>query len=142
LVGPHDDRYTPRLQKLAAELGVGPRCDWLAWVSDQQRLELLNRCRALLMVSLWEGFGLPALEAMACETPVIAARAGALPEVVGEAALLVNPRSPADIAAAMAQLERDGGLAESLARAGVARASRFRWDQTATEVLAVLQEVA
>ncbi len=142
VVGPHDDRYTPRLQKLAAELGIGPRCDWLAWVSDQQRLELLNRCRALLMVSLWEGFGLPALEAMACGAPVIAARAGALPEVVGEAALLVNPRSPADIAAAMAQLEREGGLAEALARAGAARASRFRWDHTATEVLAVLQKVA
>jgi glycosyltransferase involved in cell wall biosynthesis len=89
LVGPHDERYTPRLQNLAQDLGIGPRCDWLAWVSDAERLALLNRCRALVMVSFWEGFGLPALEAMACETPVIAARAGALPEVVGDAADMV-----------------------------------------------------
>lgn len=142
LVGPHDDRYTPRLQRLAEDLGIAPRCDWLAWVSDQERLELLNRCRALVMVSFWEGFGLPALEAMACETPVIAARAGALPEVVGDAALLVDPRSPAAIAAAMAELEREGGLARALAQAGSERASRFRWDHAAAQVLAVLREVA
>ncbi|MFN6337485.1 MAG: glycosyltransferase family 4 protein [Cyanobacteriota bacterium] len=142
LVGPHDRRYTPRLQRLAEELGIGPRCDWLPWVSDQERLELLNRCRALVLVSFWEGFGLPALEAMACGAPVIAARAGALPEVVGQAALLVDPRDPAEIAAAMVQVEREGGLAETLARAGAERATRFRWDQTAAEVLAVLKEVA
>ena len=141
LVGPHDGRFTPRLQRLADELGIGQRCDWLAWVSDQERLELLNRCRALLMVSFWEGFGLPALEAMACETPVIAAQAGALPEVVGEAALLVNPHDPLEIAEAMAELGRNGSLAQALAEAGVRRASRFRWDHTAAEVLKVLEEV-
>jgi glycosyltransferase involved in cell wall biosynthesis len=141
LVGPHDGRFTPRLQRLAEELGIGQRCDWLPWVSDQERLELLNRCRALLMVSFWEGFGLPALEAMACETPVIAARAGALPEVVGEAALLVDPHNPMEIAEAMAEVGRDGGLARALAEAGARRASRFRWDDTAAEVLKVLEEV-
>jgi glycosyltransferase involved in cell wall biosynthesis len=142
LVGPHDGRYTPRLQRLAQELGIGTRCDWLPWVSDGERLTLLNRCRALVMGSFWEGFGLPALEAMACETPVIAARAGALPEVVGDTALLVNPSSPPEIAAAMDQLARDTGLARALGTAGAERASRFRWDQTAADVLSVLREVA
>ncbi|MFY7695447.1 MAG: glycosyltransferase, partial [Cyanobium sp.] len=142
LVGPHDGRYTPRLQSLAQELGIGHRCDWLPWVSDGERLTLLNRCRALVMGSFWEGFGLPALEAMACETPVIAARAGALPEVVGDAALLVNPSSPPEIAAAMDLLERDTGLARTLGTAGAERASRFRWDQTAADVLTVLRELA
>jgi glycosyltransferase involved in cell wall biosynthesis len=141
LVGPPDARTTPRLQALAAELGIASRCDWIPWVSDAERLELLNRCRALLMVSLWEGFGLPALEAMACGTPVIAARAGALPEVVGEAALLVDPRDPAAIAAAMARLEREPGLARGLGQAGERRASTFRWDHTANDVLAVLREL-
>jgi glycosyltransferase involved in cell wall biosynthesis len=93
------------------------------------------------MVSLWEGFGLPALEAMACGAPVIAARAGALPEVVGDAALLVDPRNPAAIAAAMAQLEREPGLAEALGQAGERRASTFRWDQAAADVLTVLREL-
>ncbi|MFM7171248.1 MAG: glycosyltransferase family 4 protein [Cyanobium sp.] len=142
VVGPHDGRYTPRLQRLALELGIGSRCDWLPWVSDQERLELLNRCQALLMVSLWEGFGLPALEAMACETPVIAAKAGALPEVVGDAALLVDPRNPAEIASAMGQVEREGDLARCLAEAGAERARHFRWEQTAQEVMGVLREVA
>jgi glycosyltransferase involved in cell wall biosynthesis len=142
LVGPHDERYTPRLQNLAQDLGIGPRCDWLAWVSDAERLALLNRCRALVMVSFWEGFGLPALEAMACETPVIAARAGALPEVVGDAALLVDPHRPTEIAAAMHQLNLEGDLARRLGQAGADRAGHFRWDRTGAEVLSVLKDVA
>ena len=142
LVGPHDGRYTPKLQALAGDLGIGPRCDWLPWVSDQQRLELLNRCQALVVASLWEGFGLPALEGMACATPVIAARAGALPEVVGEAALLVNPRQVGDIAGAMGQIWGDPSLQRALAAAGPARASQFRWEETAREVTAILRQCA
>ncbi|MBM5817657.1 MAG: glycosyltransferase family 4 protein [Cyanobacteria bacterium K_Offshore_surface_m2_239] len=141
LVGPPDDRATPRLQTLARELGIAVRCDWIPWVSDDERLELLNCCRALVMVSLWEGFGLPALEAMACATPVIAARAGALPEVVGDAALLVDPRDPTAIAAAMARLEREPGLAAALGQAGLERSQAFRWERTADEVTAVLREL-
>ncbi|MFN9660308.1 MAG: glycosyltransferase family 4 protein [Cyanobacteriota bacterium] len=141
LVGPHDARTTPHLQALAAELGIASRCAWLPWVSDAERLELLNRCQALVLVSLWEGFGLPALEAMACGTPVIAARAGALPEVVGDAALLVDPRNPEAIAAAMARLGREAGLARALGEAGQRRASEFRWERTAAEVQAVLREL-
>jgi glycosyltransferase involved in cell wall biosynthesis len=140
LVGPQDPRYTPQLQALAAELGIAHRCDWIAWVSDQERLELLNRCRALVLVSLWEGFGLPALEGLACGTPVIAARAGALPEVVGDAGLLVDPQAPGEIAAAMTALERDAGLAEQLAAAGPSRASQFRWSDTAARVRELLLE--
>jgi glycosyltransferase involved in cell wall biosynthesis len=142
LVGPHDARTTPRLQALATQLGIARRCSWIPWVSDTERLELLNRCRALVMVSLWEGFGLPALEAMACGAPVIAARAGALPEVVGDAALLVDPRDCAAMARAMERLEGEAGLAEALGAAGQERAGGFRWDQAAADVMAVLEELA
>lgn len=142
LVGPQDPRYTPRLQGLAAELGIAGRCDWIPWVSDQERLELLNRCRALVLVSLWEGFGLPALEGLACGAPVIAARAGALPEVVGDAGLLVDPRDPEDIRSALQALERDGGLARRLAEGGPQRAAQFRWQRTAEAVRALLLECA
>ncbi|MFM7549969.1 MAG: glycosyltransferase family 4 protein, partial [Cyanobacteriota bacterium] len=134
LVGPHDCRTTPALQRLASELGIAARCDWIPWVSDAERLELLNRCRGLLMVSLWEGFGLPALEGLACGAPVIAARAGALPEVVGDAGLLVDPRSPAAIADAMARLGREPALARELAALGPQRAAGFRWSDTAERV--------
>ena len=142
LVGPQDPRYTPKLQALAAELGIAHRIDWIAWVSDPERLEMLNRCRALVLVSLWEGFGLPALEGLACGAPVIAARAGALPEVVGDAGLLVDPRNPGEIAAALQAVERDAGLAERLAEAGPARAAQFRWSDTAAQVRELLLECA
>jgi glycosyltransferase involved in cell wall biosynthesis len=141
-VGPHDRRYTPRLQSLARELGVADRCDWIAWVSDGERLELLNRASALVIASLWEGFGLPALEAMACGTPVLASTAGALPEVVGEAALPLDPRNPDQMAAAMDQLLRDSPLAASLAAAGPPRAALFNWPETARQLEQRLQLLA
>jgi glycosyltransferase involved in cell wall biosynthesis len=111
-------------------------------VSNDERLDLLNRCQALVVASLWEGFGLPALEGMACGTPVIAARAGALPEVVGEAALLVNPRQVKEIADAMEWIWRDPSLARTLSTAGPARASLFRWEETATQVMEILRQCA
>jgi glycosyltransferase involved in cell wall biosynthesis len=141
LVGPHDRRYTPKLQVLAAELGIAERCRWIPWVGDAERLQLLNRCRALIIASLWEGFGLPALEAMACGTAVIAARAGALPEVVGPVGQLVDPLRPEAIAAAMAAVLADNGLLDRARREGPARASGFDWRRTAAEVTRLLEEL-
>ena len=141
LVGPPDRRYTPKLQVLAAELGIAARCRWIPWVSDAERLELLNRCRALVIASLWEGFGLPALEAMACGTAVIAARAGGLPEVVDTVGQLVDPLRPEAIAAAMAAVLADNGLLERARREGPARASGFDWRRTAAEVTRLLEDL-
>lgn len=141
LVGPHDRRYTPKLQALAEELGIAERCRWRAWVSDGERLQLLNRCRALVIASLWEGFGLPALEAMACGAPVIAARAGALPEVVGSAGILVDPRQPAEISAAMAACLRESAPLREAAVAGPRRAASFRWPETAAQVTRLLESL-
>lgn len=142
LVGPHDHRYTPKLQRLAAELGISARCHWQSWVTDVERLELLNRCQALVIASLWEGFGLPALEAMACGTPVIASQAGALPEVVGEAGLLVNPRNVGEISSAMTAVVREAALAAAAREAGPVRAASFSWQTTARQVESVLTELA
>ena len=142
VLGRHDDRYTPELRKLAEALGIGPRCDWVAWVSDQERLDLLNRCQALVVASLWEGFGLPALEGMACGAPVIAARAGALPEVVGEAALLVDPLREGEITAAMRRIQGEASLRRQLSRAGPVRARLFLWDETAHQVMTILRDCA
>jgi glycosyltransferase involved in cell wall biosynthesis len=141
LVGPHDRRYTPQLQALATELGIAHRCQWTPWASDAERLQLLNRCRALVIASLWEGFGLPALEAMACGAPVIAARTGALPEVVGDGGQLVDPSRPEAIAAAMAACLQDNQVLAQAAREGPLRAAGFNWQHTAAEITTLLKEI-
>ena len=141
LVGPHDRRYTPQLQALASELGIAHRCQWTPWASDAERLQLLNRCRALVIASLWEGFGLPALEAMACGAPVIAAQTGALPEVVGDAGQLVDPTRPEAIAAAMATCLQDNQVLAHAAREGPRRAAGFNWQHTAADITTLLKEL-
>lgn len=141
LVGPHDRRYTPQLQALASELGIAHRCQWTPWASDAERLQLLNRCRALVIASLWEGFGLPALEAMACGAPVIAAQTGALPEVVGDAGQLVDPTRPEAIAAAMATCLQDNQVLAEAAREGPQRAAGFNWQHTAADITTLLKEL-
>jgi glycosyltransferase involved in cell wall biosynthesis len=95
----------------------------------------------LLMPSLHEGFGLPALEAMACGTPVIASNQGSLPEVVGEAGLLVEPTEVEQIAAAAERLLTDAELRADLRKKGLERARTFTWERPARETLAVYQRV-
>ena len=131
LVGPPDRRYTPPLKRLTRELDIAHRCHWHDWVDQQTRLNLLNRCQALVIASLWEGFGLPALEAMACGTPVIASQAGALPEVVGDVALMVNPYDTAEISAAMQRSGNDLDWMRNASRLGMTRSSLFCWSDTA-----------
>ena len=99
----------------------------LGYVPDDELPSLYARARLLLMPSLYEGFGLPVLEAMASGTPVVAANRGALPETCGDAALVVEPHEFAD--AALQALEDS----DRLTRAGLERAARFTWERTARE---------
>jgi len=95
---------------------------------------------AFVFPSLYEGFGLPPLEAMASGTPVIASRSGALPEVVGGAAMLVNPENVFDIARGILEVLLNGELRQELILKGRRQAARFSWSRTAREVLAVYDE--
>ncbi len=97
-------------------------------VSDEELSVLYRHARTFVFPSLYEGFGLPPLEAMASGTPVVAARAGSLPEVLGDAALYTDPHSPRDIAAALLLLESDPQLRQQLRIRGFTRAKRFSWD--------------
>ena len=106
----------------------------LGRVSDAELRALYENAAALLFPSRYEGFGLPPIEAMACGCPVIAGRAGAVPETVGDAALLFDPASPASLAESLARVLDDPGLAADLRARGRARAGRYTW-RTAAEAL-------
>jgi glycosyltransferase involved in cell wall biosynthesis len=112
------------------------------FVPEEDKVALLSGALALAYPSRYEGFGLPVLEAMACGAPVLTSNVSALPEVVGDAALLVDPDEPASIAEGLDRLARDADLRGRLRAAGLARASSWSWDVTARRTLEVLREVA
>ena len=107
----------------------------LGHVPDAHLPGLYAGARAFVLPSLYEGFGLTCLEAMACGTPVVAARAGALPETCGDAALYADPRDPGELADAITRALGD----ERLRAAGPRRAAAFSWERTARELDALLR---
>jgi glycosyltransferase involved in cell wall biosynthesis len=137
--GAGDRRFTPALQTQVQELGLESRVRFLGYVPEGDVPRLLNQAIALVFPSLWEGFGLPVLEAMACGTPVITSNLAALPEVAGEAALLIDPYQVGELAAAMAAVWQDSQLWQQLHRAGLQRTQRFSWAKTGSATAAVLQ---
>ena len=121
--------------------GLGERVRFTGFLAAGELRRTVAGATALVLPSLYEGFGLPALEAMACGRPVLAARAGALPEVCADAALYCDPRDPGDIATGLRRLAGDAELAARLAAAGVERARRFTWDETATTVSRAMRQI-
>lgn len=105
------------------------------YVSDATRQTLYSQADVYVLPSLYEGFGVPAIEAMACGAPVAVSNNSSLPEVVGEAGILFNERDPADIARAIMELKRDRA---SRSKKSLARAKHFSWDKCAKETLSVL----
>jgi glycosyltransferase involved in cell wall biosynthesis len=132
LVG-HAGRTSDALRALAVELGVDMRLT--GWLSDQDLEGLYRLADAFVYPSLYEGFGMPVLEAMRRGVPVAAADATSLPEVVGDAALLFDPTSVDAIATAAATLLDDRERAAELVRRGRERAAGFGWDRTARAAL-------
>jgi len=96
---------------------------------------------ALVLPSLYEGFGLPPLEAMACGCPTIVARAGALPEVCGSASLYFNPTDPEELAATLLRVLTDEHVRLELRRQGSSHAAQFSWDRCAEQTLALIEEL-
>lgn len=141
LAGSRDRRYTPELEKLVKDLNLEPRVKFLDYVSYEQLPALINQAIALVLPSLWEGFGLPALESMGCGTPVIASHLGALPEVVGEAGILIDPYRVEAISEAMQSLIQDPHLNKDLQRLSLEQAKKFSWAKTGAETVRVLSRL-
>jgi glycosyltransferase involved in cell wall biosynthesis len=112
------------------------------YVAERDKLALLSGATALAYPSRYEGFGFPVLEAFAAGVPVVTSTVSSLPEVAGDAAVLVDPEDTDAIAAGLAELLGDEDLRAVLSAAGVARAARFTWERTAQRTAEVLHGAA
>jgi glycosyltransferase involved in cell wall biosynthesis len=140
IAGSCDRRYTPKLTTLVDELNLNDRVKFLDYIRYSDLPIIINQALALVFPSLWEGFGLPVLEAMACGTPVITSNISALPEVVGDAGILINPYQVAELINAMEELIEKPLLRQQLSKTGLIQASKFTWQRTAQLTLELLKK--
>ncbi|WP_375469273.1 glycosyltransferase family 4 protein [uncultured Nostoc sp.] len=138
LVGPSDRRYTSTLTAQVAELGITNQVKFLDYVPYSELPKIINQAIALVFPSLWEGFGLPVLEAMACGTPVITSNLSSLPEVAGDAAILINPYNTGEITEAMQAIATDLELRSRLSSQGITHSQQFSWEKTGKATVEVL----
>ena len=138
LAGSTDPRYTPVLQAQVEELGITEQVRFLNYVPYSELPKIINSAIALVFPSLWEGFGLPILEAMACGTPAIASNLSSIPEVAGDAAILINPYNTQEITEAMQIIATDSELRDRLSTKGISRANKFSWQKTGQATVEVL----
>jgi len=132
----------PDVDAVARELALEGRVVRLPWVDERLLRGLIAEAGALAYLSSYEGFGLPALEAAALGTPVVALRRASLPEVLGDAAAWIEDVEPATVAAALAAVLDDPTAAAELSRRGRARAAEFSWNETGRRTLEVLRDAA
>lgn len=130
--------HVQALRARIAAHGLDARVDWRPYAEADELPRLYCGARMLLLPSLYEGFGLTALEAMGCGTPVIAGNTSSLPEVIGDAGLLVDPEDTGALADAIARLFADDRLAKDLRERGLARAALFSWERTARAIQGVI----
>ena len=135
-----DTWFADRVREAARDSGVADRIQFFGFVTDDDLLRLYNACDLFVFPSFYEGFGLPALEAMACGRAVVCSSASALPEVVDGAAILADPDSVDDIARAMADFCSMPKCAPH-GTPGLRRAALFNWQNTAQRTLEVFREV-
>jgi glycosyltransferase involved in cell wall biosynthesis len=123
------------IESKTKELGLTESVRFPGYVGDDDLVRLYQQATALVFPSRFEGFGLPPLEAMACGTPVVTSTGGAIPEVVGDAALLVQPRDVQQLANAIGRVMTNEKLRASLRRRGLERVQAFTWRRAALQIL-------
>ena len=131
-----------RAEPARSSLPANSDVRFVGLIPDADLPHFYGGAACFVYLSLFEGFGLPLIEAMACGTPVISANRTALPELVEDAGLLIDPESVDAIASAMARVLTDRALAADLGRRGVERSRRYSWAETARRTLAIYREAA
>ena len=122
-------------------LKIEDKVVFTGYVPEADLPSLYNGACLFVYPSLYEGFGLPVLEAMSCGTPVVTSNVSSMPEIAGESALLVDPRAPKQLAQAMEKVLVDDGLRRSMREGGLRRAAEYSWERTARETLKVYHQV-
>lgn len=142
-LGQLNDQEYRKLERRVSEMGLEEAITFTGYVSDENLPALFSGAEAFVFPSLYEGFGLSPLEAMACGVPVVTSRRSSIPEVVGEAAVYLDePRDPVEIADRTEELLADAGKREELVEMGRERVSLFTWEEAARRVLEAYREVA
>jgi len=126
----------------AEEAGIAGRVHLAGYVDERDLAALYSGATLFVIASLYEGFCLPVLEAMACGTPVACSNTSSLPEVVGDAALTFDPHDVEEMAVVMGRLLAEGDLRAELVARGHERCARFTWGACARQVIGVLERVA
>ncbi len=130
------------VDKIISELKLGDTVRFLGGVHNEELVYLYNAAQVFVFPSFYEGFGLPPLEAMACGTPVIVSNVSSLPEVVGDAGMLINPEDVEGLTVAMWRVLSDEKLRREMSQKGLKRAQIFSWERAARETLDVYRKVA
>ncbi len=132
----------PALKKQVEELGLTDKVIFAGFVEDVDLAHLYNAATLVVLPSLEEGFGLPAVEAMACGTPVAASNRGSLPEVLGAAGVFFEPQDVENMVAVINQILNDDAQREEMSRTGLNRSKQFMWKKAANDLLAIFDEFA
>lgn len=139
IIGPADDRY-PEAPTLAKQLGLTEAIDWIGYATPEGLISEYQQADVFVLPSKYEGFGLTVLEAMACGLPVVCSNVSSLPEVVGDAGLLVPPDDAPALAGELHRVLTDAHLAADLRRRGLLRAGLFTWEKTARDTLTAYEK--
>lgn len=138
VIGGKKNKYFKELEALVKELGLENKVLFPGFIADKDLPALYREASLFVFPSLYEGFGIPPLEAMACGTPVVASNTTSLPEVLGDAAILVNPLDTQKLAQGIANVLTDGNLREKLIQGGIKRSQNFSTERCAKELLKCL----
>lgn len=129
------------IQERVETSGLASRVEFVPYTTPSELCRLYREARVFVLPSRYEGFGLTALEEMACGTPVVAGNVASVPEVVADAAILVDPEDTVELSDALYRVFTDSELRRELRTRGLTRAAGFSWKRTAAEVLRILDDV-